>query len=448
MFSMMFHSRLLAENYAPPTVTFAQEAMTYLREHPETEFIDIYLYDCHGRPRGKKIGVEALLSLEEGCYFPLSLYATEIDGQIVHAGDDALSAIETDRLCLPVPGTLKPCAKDPKRYAQLQLSMREQDGAPCPLEPRVILQRVLNTFHQRGLYPVIAPEMEFYLSETPEETAADAWPFFQIDGAPSVAALLADIERHAGLQARGLTGIVAEAGSGQYELNFRHTDDPLAACDNVLAMKRLIRQLAQAHHHSATFMAKPHSDKAGSGMHFHISLNNARGENLFAGPPEALPEIMLHAMAGVLALMPASLALIAPNVNAWRRLRPMLATPRFSGWGHNNRATAIRVPCSSPKARRFEYRLAGADANPYLVVATLLAAMLYGLDKAPGLPPADAAPPPLPTNQPHALMLFAISPWLREQLGDDFARLWLTSKREALARFEHEVTEAEKAWRL
>ncbi|WP_110875782.1 glutamine synthetase family protein [Franconibacter helveticus] len=448
MFSMLFHADLLAQRYAPAAMTFAQEARAYLREHPQTEAIDIYLYDCHGRPRGKKIGVDALLSLEEGCYFPLSLYATELEGQIAHVANDTLSTTEPDRLCLPVPGTLKPCAKDPARYAQLQMTMREPDGAPCPLEPRVILQKMLATFHRRGLYPVIAPEMEFYLSETPEEAAASGCPFLNIDGAPAAAALLAEIEHDAGLQERGLTGIVAEAGSGQYELNFRHTDNLLAACDNLLAMKRLIRQLAQARHHSATFMAKPHSDKAGSGMHFHISLNNAQGANLFAGAPDALPEIMQHAMAGLLALMPASLALLAPNVNAWRRLRPLLAAPRFSGWGHNNRATTIRIPCASAKAQRFEYRLAGSDANPYLAVAALLAAMLYGMDKMPGLPPADASPPPLPANQHHALTLFALSPWLREQLGEEFTRLWLISKQEELARFEHQVTEAEKAWQL
>ena len=201
-------------------------------------------------------------------------------------------------------------------------------------------------------------------------------------------ALLSDIERHARLQNLPLTGVVAEAASGQYELNLHHSRRVLEACDQIMALKRLTRQIAEQHHQHACFMAKPCAHAAGSGLHFHISLQNEHGENLLTGAPGELSDNMQQAMAGMLALMPASMAILAPNINAFRRFRPGMHVPLRASWGHNNRTVALRLPCADSANQRIEYRLAGADANPYLALAVMLGGLLHGLEQPLPLPPA------------------------------------------------------------
>ena len=159
-------------------------------------------------------------------------------------------------------------------------------------------------------------------------------------------ALLSDIERHARLQNLPLTGVVAEAASGQYELNLHHSRRVLEACDQIMALKRLTRQIAEQHHQHACFMAKPCAHAAGSGLHFHISLQDEHGENLLTGAPGELSDNMQQAMAGMLALMPASMAITAPNINAFRRFRPGMHVPLRALTGpqqpHGGAAPALR----------------------------------------------------------------------------------------------------------
>jgi gamma-glutamylputrescine synthase len=186
-----------------------------------------------------------------------------------------------------------------------------------------------------------------------------------MDTSTAHAALFDELEQLAHLQRIPLTGIVAEAESGQYELNLKHSHRVVEVCDNVL--RRLTRFVAEKHGLQASFMAKPFSQLSGSGLHFHFSLNNIHGENVFASPVNALNSMMRLCIAGQLALMPASVAILAPGVNAFRRLRKNLTEPVFNSWGYNTRSAALRIPCSDESNRRIEYRLAGADANPYLV---------------------------------------------------------------------------------
>lgn len=440
-------------------VPFAAEVESYLRHYPDTEFVDIYLHDLNARIRGKRIAVSELFALEQGCYFPQSLYAMDLNGQVVEQHGLGQQAGEPDRLCLPVSGTLRPCAKDPQHIAQLLLTMCEADGAPCPLEPRVVLAQLLERLHRLGYYPVIAAELEFYLhapqqrpGQPEEETLSQN---FAVDAPACHGALLEDIARHARLQALPLTGVVAEAAAGQYELNLRHSAEVLTSCDQLLALKRLVRQVAQQHRQHACFMAKPDAQAAGSGLHFHISLQDAQGRNRLSAQDGAPGEVMRQALGGMLALMPASMALLAPNVNAFRRFRPEMHVPLRASWGYNNRTVALRLPCADRANQRIEYRLAGADANPYLAVAAILAGMLFGLEQNLPLPPSscgngydDPQATPLPLSQPQALALFQHCAALRRLLGPAFCELWHGCKSAELAQFEQLITDAERAWLL
>ncbi|WP_273870473.1 glutamine synthetase family protein [Serratia odorifera] len=452
-----FHA-LLTPTPPAPQQKFSQEIKDYLQRYPDTELVDIYLNDLNGQFRGKRIAVSALFSLQNGCYFPQSIYAMDLNGQVIEDSGLGQHAGEPDRLCLPVPGTLRPCARDPQHIAQLQLTMRETNGDPCRIEPRVVLERVLHRLHRLGYYPVIAAELEFYL-HAPHQLPGMAQPSltqnFSVDAPECHGALLDDIAHHAKLQTIPLTGVVAEAAAGQYELNLQHSSKVLEACDQILALKRLTRQLAEKHHQHACFMAKPCAKAAGSGLHFHISLQDAQGHNWLASQPDTLSSTMRQVIGGMLALMPASMAILAPNINAFRRFRPDMHVPLCASWGYNNRTVALRLPCADNANQRVEYRLAGADANPYLAIATILAGMLYGLENPTPLPPAatgdgHATPQaaPLPLNQPQALELFRQNAYLQALFGPAFGSLWHTCKSAELRQFEQQITDTEMAWML
>ncbi|MGR8031755.1 glutamine synthetase, partial [Burkholderia pseudomallei] len=149
--------------------------------------------------------------------------------------------------------------------------------------------------------------------------------------------VLNDIDELARLQLIPADGAVAEASPGQFEINLYHTDNVLDACDDALALKRLVRLVAEKHKMHATFMAKPYEEHAGSGMHIHISIMNNKGENVLADANGDDSALLKRALAGMIDLMPASMALLAPNVNSYRRFQPGMYVPTQASWGHNNR---------------------------------------------------------------------------------------------------------------
>ena len=155
----------------------------------------------------------------------------------------------------------------------------------------------------------------------------------------------------------------------------------LKACDSAVLLKRLIKGIAVNHGFEATFMAKPYDAEAGNGMHVHMSLLDAHGRNVFAAADENPlgTEMLRHAIGGLLRLMPESVALMAPNLNSFRRFQPGLYVPMAPTWGFDNRSVALRIPSGPNAARRIEHRVGGADANPYLLLATLLASVIHGI---------------------------------------------------------------------
>jgi gamma-glutamylputrescine synthase len=247
---------------------------------------------------------------------------------------------------------------------------------------------------------------------------------------------------------------VAESSPGQFEINLQHSENILRACDYALMLKRLVRLVAENHEMDATFMAKPYDEYAGSGMHIHLSVLDDNGKNLFANANGDDSELMKRSLAGMIALMPASMAVLAPNVNAFRRFQPGMYVPTQASWGHNNRTVALRVPCGGVADHRVEYRVAGADANPYLVVATVLAGMLYGLDNDLPLPEPvtgnglEQEGIPLPIRQSDALYDFDEQPALKKYLGERFSQVYHACKSDELLQFERRVTETEIDWML
>lgn len=176
-----------------------------------------------------------------------------------------------------------------------------------------------------------------------------------------------------------------EYAPAQFEINLHHVDDVVAACDHAVLLKRLIKGVAGQKGMGATFMAKPFAEHPGSGLHIHISVYDADGNNIFADRnSEANPPIsmeMRNAIGGLGELMAESQAIFAPNANSYRRLQPGLFVPLSPNWGYNHRDVSLRIPVSDPSNLRIEHRVAGADANQYLVMACILAGIHHGLSR-------------------------------------------------------------------
>jgi glutamine synthetase len=317
-----------------------------------------------------------------------------------------------------------------------------------------------------GLQPVVAVELEFYLVEPDGAGVKPATGL--VSGEPSVrhdayglgkldemSPLFDDIYRAARAQGLPVRTLMSEYAPGQFEVTLEHRPDALAAADDAIQWKRLVRGVAAGHGRVATFMAKPFAGIAGSGMHVHVSLAGADGGNLFASPDPAGTPLLRHAIGGMQASMAEAMAVFAPNANSYRRFRRQSYAPIAATWGVNNRSVGFRIPSGPPASRHVEHRICGADANPYLAVATVLAGMHHGIVNRvdPGAPvtgngyelPTD---PTLPLNWHAALDRCEASALLNEYLGADFVRVFMAVKRAECERFNSEPTELDYAWYL
>ena len=201
-------------------------------------------------------------------------------------------------------------------------------------------------------------------------------------------------------------------------------------------------------------MSKPYPDRAGNGFHVHVSLIDKAGRNVFDGNGDAGSEMLLHAVGGLRSSMAESMAIFAPNLNAFRRYQPHLFVPMASSWGYNNRSVAIRIPGGPNAARRLEHRVAGADANPYLTVAAILAGMHHGIVNKidPGQPMTGNAgaqlSPDVPLTQPAALAALAAGKIIPEYFIGGYAPFYIEAKRKEAAKFQSFVSPLEYEWYL
>ncbi|MFC4973644.1 glutamine synthetase family protein [Halomonas beimenensis] len=448
------------------------EARDFLERHPDIASIDLLISDLNGVMRGKRIPRTNLEKVyRDGVNLPASVFALDILGNTVEATGLGLETGDGDRVCRPVPGTLMPSPwLRNGRQAQLLMTMEDGDGSPYFADPRQVLARVLGRLGRTGLTPVVAVELEFYLVDRQRDALGMVQPpcspasgerasqsqLYSINELDEYADFLEDIHAAARIQDLPLDTALKECAPGQFEINLLHTDDALGACDSAVLLKRLIKGVALQHGFEATFMAKPYGDEAGNGTHVHISLLDEAGRNVFAaedGAPLGTPELQ-QAVAGLLEMMPASMALFAPNLNSFRRFQPGLYVPMAPTWGYDNRSVAVRIPSGPNEARRLEHRVAGADANPYLLVASLLAAIDHGLRQRLTPPPAvtgnayDQVAPSLTNSWCQALDLLADSEALIEALGPEFVRVFLANRRAERDQAMQAVSKLEYDWYL
>lgn len=446
-------------------------AETFLANNPEAATIDILLPDVSGVVRGKRIGRDQLLGIfDDGAAFPASVFGTDVTGDSVDETGLVWELGDADYPCWPVPGTLMAVPWTARPSAQVLLTMTEPNGAPFFAEPRVVLQRVFDRYKARGLTPVVALELEFYLIDRKREDHLPPIPamspvtgarqattqVYGLDELDDFDAVLDDVANACRVQGIPAMAASAEYAPGQFEINLTHEADPVQAADHAVLLKRAVKGVARAHGMNATFMAKPFSEETGNGLHLHVSVLGPDGKNIFSDPKGGKlgSPALSHAVGGLAATMNDCMALFAPTANAYKRLRPANYVPMSACWGYNNRSCAFRVPAGSAAVTRIEHRVAGADANPYLATAAVLAGMLYGIEtEAEAPPPIDGnayetEEPSVPKTWAAALDCFQDSAFVADWLGADFQRVFHAVKESERRDFEAEVTPLEWRWYL
>lgn len=445
-----------------PTGATVDEARAFLDRYPDVEGIDIVLTDLHGIGRGKIIRRHELEALfTEGRGMPASLFAQDIQGNDVEEALATFTDKGGDSRCWPVPGTLG--LQPLSGRGLVLLALFDAAGQPIVHDPRSALIRQVSRAKAAGLVPMGAFELEFYLiNASPGDGADQAQPVRGLlGGRPLISNNCMSVDEldemspffdavYAAAKTFDLTleAMISEYAEGQFELTLRYRDLARAA-DDLILTKTLIRTTARRFGMTACFMAKPFGDRSGSGMHMHLSLADKDGTNLFADSPDgALSPLMLQAMGGIRGAMADTMLILAPGLNSWRRFASNSYSPAQNSWGIEDRGVALRIPQSAAKARHFEHRIAGVDANPYLVATAALGTALDGIATGADVGPAGpegAAAAPLPSDWPSAIEAFATSGPLCDILGAPLRDAFAGVKRAEYARLATLVTDVEWA---
>lgn len=410
----------------------------FLADHPDVERVEAFVCDVNGMARGKWLPRDKALEIAaKGLPLPRSIYALDIWGRDVADAGLAFGTGDPDGLCRPIDGSVALVPWSDRPTAQVMLAMEGGEGGGFYADPRAMLGRVVDRLAARGLTPVVATELEFYLFDDANPPAPqEACQVLSIDALRAVEPVLDAIDAACRAQGVPAETMLRENGPSQYEVNLRHVADARAAADHAILLKRIVRAVARRHGRHATFMAKPLGDQSGSGMHVHVSLLDAAGMPVFSDADGAPSAMLYHAVGGLVATMPEAMLLFAPHANSYRRFRRASHAPTTAGWGLDDRSASVRVIAGSPHATRIEQRVSGADCNPYLAVAGILAGALggieQGIDPGPAQSPADdgLAGAPLPLEWGAAIEAFAGSQAMADALGRDARDMIVACKRQ------------------
>jgi glutamine synthetase len=369
------------------------EHQGFLEKHPAIRHVDAFCIDICGSPRGKRYPVDKLKSLyADGLQMPQSHFLLDVNGDNSDPTGRGYTDGDPDTTLFPVPGSLVPVPWAGDGLAQVIVSERPPAPHRLLVDPRQVLASVAAKLGELGLTPVMAVELEFYLfdrepdvegrpqrARLPNGMRLETTNTNSLDELEYLGAFLGDLEAFCRVQGIPASIVTSEMAASQFEINLQHVESPVAAADHAVLLRRAVRAAAARHGMRASFMPKPFLDAAGSGMHVHVSLTDATGRNQFDDGGEDGSPLLRQAIGGLQQAMPDSLAFFAPTANAFRRFGPMQFVPLNRHWGYNNRAVAFRVPAGPAAARRIEHRVAGADANPHLVLAAILAGLHYGV---------------------------------------------------------------------
>ncbi|HEY9215638.1 MAG TPA: glutamine synthetase family protein [Ancylobacter sp.] len=418
------------------------------------DFVRFELPDMAGLSRGKTIPVDHIASyLRKG----LNLYGGTValdtySIPVRNSGyneemnyQDCVMVADTETLS-PVPWL--------ERTGRVICDTMWYDGRPQMAAPRLLLKKMLSLVDKLGFIAKMGHEYEFYVVDAAtRQPIFGGQPIFATARTHQVPAIDELIKV---LQAQGIDIITynVEHGPGQVEINYEALDG-VAASDCAFVFKGTVKEYLAKHGLLATFMTKPYKGLSGSCSHFHISLiDKHTGQNAFLDTNEenGLSNTFRSFIQGVLDHTPAAMAVWSPTPNCYRRIRPRTYAPSNISWGIQDRSASVRVKASGDQSTHMEVRVPAAMSNPYLVAATTIGAGLLGLMQQRELIPAGSGPKEddsryakLPTEIHDALDAFESDMALREMLGEEFVRVYLSMKRQEVARLRDEIPPAEIA---
>ena len=455
----------LAKNAFAPV----QHARAFLDQNPDVELFELFILDNNGVPRGKLLHRDELLAVyENGRPLPSTMLGLTLNGDDVENSGLVWDVGDIDCRAYPLSGSLQRMPWRLIPTAAVQVGMHPEEGMPAAVaDPRLLLSRVIDALQADGYYPVMAAELEFYLLDAQRDSQGRPQPARDADGGrpratqvyglrelEQIEPFLADLYAACKLQGIPARTAISEYAPGQVEITLEHRTDALQAMDEAVRYKRLVKGVAHKHGMAACFMAKPFEHLAGSGMHMHVSLADRDGRNLFASEAADGTPLLRHAVGGMLDTLLDSLLMFCPNANSYRRFQSNSYAPLAPTWGVDNRTVSLRVPGGPAFSRHIEHRVCGADANPYLAAAAILAGIHRGIrqQRDPGAPVEGngyaQATELLPTDWLTALNALEASPWAREAFGGEFLGVYLAVKRAEYRQFMGEVGEQDWRWYL
>ena len=375
--------------------------------------------------------------------FPAGIWEEMAEGTGVDGSSlGFLTTEQSDMRVNPDHDTLAILPWEP-RVAHLICDTQDNSGAPHPTCPRNILKKVVGDAEKLGYEYKTRPELEWYFVDQ-DAAPADIGGYMDttpLDRYASLRRVITDDLLEMGV---GLKTIHHENGPAQQEIEFT-PEDALRQADNVQTAKLAIKTEAQLMDLTATFMAKPYPDEAGSGMHIHQYITKD-GANIFADPETGISETLRHFVGGIMEHVDAMSAILNPTTNSYKRLVPGHEAPVHKSWGVANRTALIRIP-GYEKSARVEYRATDCSTNIYLASALLLAAGLDGIKKK-----TEPTPPTtenvermtprrrkelgitlLPMSLEEALDNLEESPFVRDILGPDILDIYVGAKRRECA---------------
>jgi glutamine synthetase len=445
------------------------EISAFLKSNPAVESIDCVFVDMCGSIRGKRLPRSEIEKVyKSGLQIPLTIYLLDARGETTDATGRGFGDGDPDGVAWPVPGSIRPLAWTPRPHAQVLMSVLDNSHQPYFAEPRNVLARVLERFDALDLKPVIAAELEFFALDPQRTDSGAPQPplipgtteressisVYGIEDLDRYHSFLDAISEGARVQGVPTSAASAEHAPGQFEVNLHHRADALLAADDAIYLKQIVRLAARAHGMDTSFMAKPYLGRPGSGLHVHVSVAGKLGSNVFDDGSQRGSDVVRHAVAGLQAIMGEAMAVFAPNVNSYRRFVANAFTPMNRRWGYNNRSTGLRIPGGPNEARRIEHRVSGADANPYLAIAAVLAGIHHGIVNRldPGAPTegnaSGHADDTVPFNIDAALDAMAKGGIMSEYFGSPYVEAYCATKRIELARFRNCIPKAEFDWYL
>lgn len=435
--------------------------LTWLQQRSEIQSILAAVCDLNGTLRGKRLPADQAAKVINGdVRLPLSGVGVDIWGEDIEGSELVFDSGDADGIGEFTGRELVPINWSNQPTALAMMWMRREDGSVFEGDPRRALARILERFEALGFTPVVATELEFYITEVVDQRPDNPHSpitghrrtsvgVLSVDELQHFDAFLDDVYQACTAQNIPADAAISENGPGQFEINMKHVADALRAADDVILFKRLVRGIARKHGFMGTFMAKPYGDGAGSGFHVHFSLVDKDGQNVFDNGKDNGSQLLQQAVAGLLNTMQENMLCFAPHLNSYRRLMPGTHAPTSVAWAYENRTAAIRIPGGHSKARRIEHRVAGADANPYLVLTSILGGALMGIEQemTPAMPiQGDAYSlelEPLPQDWSQAIAAFEKGKYVEEIFSRQLQTMFTGCKKQELSRFLQQVTEME-----